>query len=358
MTTFELTLNTQQLALVDAHVGAGRLANRSALAARALAEATPMPRFGRKPPRSPQPASKRQGRVVVDHVIGPGTGKAVLVPQGSILRVEQILGGQCADFNIFCLDNWHEHLHLGRTRSLHGNRPSTGDLVWSRAPWERPLMAILANTSQTDALVPYCSALLYWRLFGRRRHTNCQQIQIEAQREFGLPPYAVHESLNLFMYVDQDSDGVPVIRPNRAGPEDFIELFAYRDVVASVNVCGDDMGVTNNFELRDLRLVVLESTDDDQALAMTLLGRDHPTGLLPQPYDIPAAPLVADPTYEPRYPHAPVAVETLAIELDRDDTNRLEALAKTELYGDDLAASLRDLIMTWVAGQPRVEEEA
>ncbi|WP_298134261.1 urea carboxylase-associated family protein [Micropruina sp.] len=195
MATLELSLNEQQLALVDAHVRANGLPDRAALVSRALDESRPVPHSGLDPERRRNPAAKRERKVLAEHVLEPGTGKAVVVRAGDLLRVEQLRGGQCGDFNIFSLENHHEHLHVGRTRSLHGKSPARGDLVWSRAPWERPLMAILEDTGQTDTLVPYCSALLYWRLFGQRQHTNCQQIQIEAQREYGLPPYAVHESL-------------------------------------------------------------------------------------------------------------------------------------------------------------------
>lgn len=356
MTIFETSLNTQQLALIDAHVAANDLADRNALAERAIADATlsrPHPTYFRPgwglPPQ-------RNRAIREEHVIHPGTGKAIVVPAGTLLRIEQVQGGQCGDFNVFSLENRHEHMHVGRTRSLHGKSPAKGDLVWSRAPWERPLLAILEDTGQTDTLVPYCSALLYWRLFGQRQHTNCQQIQIEAQREYGLPPYAVHESLNLFMYVDQDVDGEPVIQPNYATPEDYIEFYAYADALAVVNVCGDDMGVTSNFELKDLRVVALEAAESDHVSAQTARDHDHPTGLLPHPYDIPPAPLSADPDYIPAFPHAPVVQHQVSFHLNGNDTATLERLAKRHLYGDDLAASLRDLVMSWVTTRPRIEQ--
>lgn len=355
MTIIDTTLNTQQLALIDAHVASNDLDDRDALVSRALAEATsagPHPVYHR-PGRS-IPA-KRDRRIAEEHTIVPGTGKAVVVPVGSVLRVEQIRGGQCGDFNVYALDNWHENMHVGRTRSLHGKSPAGGDLVWSRAPWERPMLAILEDTGQTDTLVPYCSALLYWRMFGQRQHTNCQQIQIEAQREYGIPPYAVHESLNLFMYVDQDENGEPVIQPNYAGPDDYVEFYALIDVLAVVNVCGDDMGVTSNFDLRDLKVLVLEGADEDRQIAQSATRQDHPHGLLPHPYAIAPAPLEVDPGYTPEFPHAPVRTEAVSFHLDDADTATVQRLAKPYLYGDDLGASLRDLVMTWVTAEPRVE---
>ena len=55
MNTFDISVNNQQLALIDAHVQAHDLASRDALAARAIAEATPA---------GPHPVYHRPGREV------------------------------------------------------------------------------------------------------------------------------------------------------------------------------------------------------------------------------------------------------------------------------------------------------
>ena len=48
----------------------------------------------------------------------PGTGKALPVMRGQILRFEQLGNGQCADFNAFNLHDHKEYFHTGRTRHL------------------------------------------------------------------------------------------------------------------------------------------------------------------------------------------------------------------------------------------------
>src|SRR5260370_1031675 len=40
-------------------------------------------------------------QVISELVLEPGTGKAIELLKGQILRVEQVEGGQCADFNAF-----------------------------------------------------------------------------------------------------------------------------------------------------------------------------------------------------------------------------------------------------------------
>ena len=59
-------------------------------------------------------------KVLSQLVLEPGTGKAIELKRGMILRIEQIEGGQCVDFNCFNLHDYKEFFHTGRTRHLHG----------------------------------------------------------------------------------------------------------------------------------------------------------------------------------------------------------------------------------------------
>jgi uncharacterized protein len=53
-----------------------------------------------------------------------------------------------------------------------------------------------------------------------------------------------------------------------------------------------------------------------------------------------------DPNYEPAFPNVPIEVESLEIPLAAEEAALL-AEAKLELYGDDDAAALRDIVFTW-----------
>ena len=55
---------------------------------------------------------------------------------GQILRIEQIDGGQCVDFNCFNLYDYKEFMHTGRTRTLHGINPTKGE--WHLLKHETP----------------------------------------------------------------------------------------------------------------------------------------------------------------------------------------------------------------------------
>ena len=100
--------------------------------------------------------------VLAEWVLEPGTGKAIEMLAGQILRIEQIEGGQCVDFNAFNLHDYKEFMHCGRTRTVHGFHPTTGAFLWSAPPRERAMFYILADSvGRNDVLFPRCSAYVY-----------------------------------------------------------------------------------------------------------------------------------------------------------------------------------------------------
>ncbi len=70
-------------------------------------------------------------QVLFTHVLEPGTGKAIELLAGQILRIEQVEGGQCVDFNAFNLHDYKEFMHCGRTRTVHGFNPTSGEYIKS-----------------------------------------------------------------------------------------------------------------------------------------------------------------------------------------------------------------------------------
>src|SRR3984885_3412969 len=204
--------------------------------------------------------------VLSEVVLEPGTGKALEVKARQILRIEQIEGLQCVDFNCFNLHDYKEFMHCGRTRTVHGFHPTKGAFLWSQPPRERALMYILEDTvGRNDVLFPRCSAYVYESAYGFDAHTNCHDIQAEAQREYGLTPDDVHDSFNFFMHTGVDAQGRPFIAENTARKGEYVELLALIDVLAVPNICGADVMMTSNFELKPLKLTVFEATEQDWA---------------------------------------------------------------------------------------------
>lgn len=295
-----------------------------------------------------------QRKVIEELIIEPGTGKALEMRRGQVLRIEQTSGRQCADFNCFNLHDYKEFFHTGRTRHLHGLHPTKGDFLWSAPPRERPMMAIIEDTVGTnDILYPRCSAFLFEYQYGLPVHTNCHDMQAEAQREFGLTPDDVHDSFNFFMHTGVDPSGHPFIAKNTAKKGDYVELLALIDVLAVPNVCGADVMMTSDFELKPLKLVLSEGSEQDWALVT------EPPRLRNQrsPADFKVKKIKADrelyrdTSYQPDFTNVPLRISEIDIKLSAEELEAVHRLRATGKYGETDAEVLRYVFFTWWIGK-------
>jgi uncharacterized protein YcgI (DUF1989 family) len=352
-----LTLNHQHLDLLDRSVRSGEATDRVELVKLALRESAAgvVPRRqipGVDPHRvwDTPPVASAHRRVVEDFELEPGTGRAIELAAGQILRIEQIRDPQCVDFNCFNMADYREFMHTGRTRTLHGIHPSVGDFLWSAPPRERAMMYILTDTAGcNDVLFPRCSAVLYESTFGFGVHTNCADIQAESIREYGLTPDDVHDSFNMFMATSIQGTMPTIDRPT-SKPGDHIELLALMDVLAVPNACGSDVHKTSNYSISPVRVVVMEAaTHDLEALPPRRRYHTQRT-----PADFECTPirvdrtLRRDPGYVPRFAHVPLDFEQLQVALTADERDMFDRIAARESLPDD-GAALRDIVLTWWA---------
>ena len=291
----------------------------------------------------------RKRKILFEWVMQPGSGKAIELLAGQILRIEQVEGLQCVDFNCFNLHDYKEFMHCGRTRTVHGFHPTKGAFLWSAPPRERALLYILEDTvGRNDVLFPRCSAYVYESAYGFDAHTNCHDIQAEAQREYGLTPDDVHDSFNLFMCTEVTLDGRATITRQESRAGDYVDLLALVDVLAVPNVCGADVMRTSNFALKPVRLTVIEATDAEiAATPKTPILRSQRT---PRDFRNPtikaSRALVRDPNYVAEFVNFPLRVEDVAVALTADEDEMLERV-RLPLYGADTGAALRDILFTW-----------
>lgn len=287
--------------------------------------------------------------VLFEWTMQPGSGKAIELLAGQILRIEQIEGGQCVDFNCFNLHDYKEFMHCGRTRTVHGFNPTKGSFLWSAPPRERALLYILEDTvGRNDVLFPRCSAYLYESAYGFDAHTNCHDIQAEAQREYGLTPDDVHDSFNLFMCTEVTLEGRATIIRQDTKPGDHVDLLALVDVLAVPNVCGADVMRTSNFALKPIKLTVFQSTESDRAAppkTPILKSQRTPKDFRHAAIKADRA-LVRDPNYVAEFINTPIVVEGVEVTLSAEEAAMLDAL-RLPIYGDDEGAALRDILFTW-----------
>ncbi len=235
----------------------------------------------------------KPGKCRQDLVLEPVSGKALPVYKGEVLRIRQVAGEQCVDFNCFNLNDHKEYMSVGHMRR-EGFRVAPGRFLWSNPPRYRPMMKVLSMspTCVTDTLAARCSAVLFEAHYGIDDHPNCQDTIAEAIGEYGLTPDDVHDSLNLWMNTEVDHIGYYTVW-NSGKPNDHIDLLAVMDVLAVPVTCGSgNLWVTSNFCYKPISVQVFEPTapnggaggegmggkrqSQDPANAEGFHERDHP----------------------------------------------------------------------------------
>jgi uncharacterized protein YcgI (DUF1989 family) len=290
--------------------------------------------------------------VVFEHVMEPGTGKAMPVLRGQVLRIEQIGKGQCADFNAFNLHDYKEHFHTGRTRHLHGLFPSEGDHLWSAPPRERPMLTIIRDPVGTnDIQYPRCTGFLYEYQYGFEKHTNCHDILAEAIREYGLTPDDVHDSFNFWMHTRVDDKQRLYIKRMLARPGDYVELIAHFDVLAVPNVCGADIFSTSNFELKPLKVQVLEATPEERKRWLFPEERQYRNQRTPADFKIKeiktTRELLRDESYNPEWPVYPIVKRPVEVPLSEEEYALVDGLRRDGSFGEEDSEIVRHAFFSW-----------
>jgi uncharacterized protein YcgI (DUF1989 family) len=285
----------------------------------------------------------------------PITGKAVPVMRGEVLRIEQVEGGTCVDFNAFNLHDHKEFLDCGFTRSFQSCDPRKGEFIWTNAPRGRPMFSILeiADTCELDIVGHRCNRVFDELGWGLTAHANCQDTLAEAIREYRLTPDDVHDSFNLWMATTIDADGRRRFKWNPAQKGDVIDLLAIFDVLAVAVICGcGDLVGINNYTVAPIKLEVYAKSPSSERLADQVEQRwgqmesqVKTDGLADVPV-LATRELERDPDYTPRFRPAP-GTATLEVELSEDERRLLGGLLATGVYGRNESEALRAAFMRW-----------
>jgi uncharacterized protein YcgI (DUF1989 family) len=279
----------------------------------------------------------------------PVTGKAVPVQRGEVLRLEQLVGGTCVDFNAFNLHDHKEFLDCGFTRSFQSFDPRRGEFIWTNAPRGRPMFSILeiADTCELDIVGHRCNRVYQELGWDMPDHPNCQDTLAEAIREYGLTPDDVHDSFNLWMATTIDDEGRRQFKWNPAQKGDRIDLLA----AAVICGLGDLVGI-NNFTFTPVKLEVFERSEETTELADRIeerWGRMASQVTEPEMSELPvlaSRPLTRDPGYVPAYRPVP-ATTTVEVEVGAEERELLDGLIETGVYGDTGGEAIRAAFMRW-----------
>jgi hypothetical protein len=285
----------------------------------------------------------------------PVSGKAIPLTAGEVLRIEQVEGGQCVDFNAYNVHDYMEKLDCGFTRSFQSFTPGTGELIWSNAPRGRPMWAIMemADSCDVDIAGHRCNQVAQEYAWGLTGHPNCQDTFAEAIREYGLTPDDVHDSFNLWMSTEIDADGRRRFKWNPAQPGDRVELLALFDVLAVPVTCGiGDLVGVNNFRFASVKVEVLGASPGTLALARKVnarwghLATQVTSEAAAQREVRPTRGLLADPAYRPDFLPLPPVV-TLDVALSDEEGEVVDGLVASGVYGTNPGEAIRAAFMRW-----------
>jgi uncharacterized protein len=285
----------------------------------------------------------------------PITGCALPLHEGDLLRIEQLVGGQCVDFNAFNLHDYKEFLDCGFTRSFQSFQPRAGDFIWTNAPRGRPMFAILemAPTCEVDLVGHRCNRIFMELGWDTPDHANCQDTLAEAIRQYGLTPDDVHDSFNLWMSTTVDETGRRQYNWNPARRGDRVELLALFDVLAVVCICGNgDLLGLNNYTFAPVGVDVFEATSESRALASQVNEKWGRLGSQTTTADLTSTPvrrereLAVEPSYVPQFRPAPTTHHVSVVLTPEEKAVALE-LRSSGVYGDTLAEVVRAAFMRW-----------
>jgi uncharacterized protein YcgI (DUF1989 family) len=292
-----------------------------------------------------------------DIVLQPVSGKALPVYRGEVLRLIQVEGEQCLDFDAFNLHDYKEYLGVSNTRSHHGFRPKKGDIVWSVHSRNRPMYLILEmpDTCVTDLLGGRCKAALHYAegfspdAYGI--HTNCQDTFSAAIAEYGLTPDDVHDSFNMWMNTEWDSTGRYWITRNTGRKGDYVDLLAMFDTLAVPIVCGSgDTQTTSNYAFKPLQVQVFERSADTERLVQQYEARYGPTSRTLADFKVREIrtdrELRPDPNYVPEFVNFPIRTRRIAVELSPEQHAALQQLMAAGL-GKTEGEALRTAFFMW-----------
>jgi uncharacterized protein len=293
------------------------------------------------------------GALRAEHVLQPVTGKALPVYAGEVLRISQVEGGTCVDFNAYNLHDYKEFLDCGFNR-YRGVVTGRGAIVWTGSPRGRPMYVITGHSERFEQYYQghRCNAVMNEIEYDWVGHPNCQDTLAEAIREYGLTPDDVHDSYNLWMHTSVTPDGRRQFHWNKARKDDYVDLLAVMDTLSVPVICGGDISSLNNFDPKPIRLQVFSPAPSTGALVAVIRERFGRFRSQQTPRDFKRSDilawreLVADPTYVPDF--LPTAGKrAVEVQIAPETDRQLAAFLATGHYLESKEQALLQAFFRW-----------
>ncbi len=186
---------------------------------------------------------------IINQILAPATGLAVMLAPGQRLRVTDLEGLQVVDMAVFNAHNMRERLSTSYSRTRAGtaaggpfhprDRLSVGDVLVSCI--NRDMMVMTADTppikGMHDVHGRMCNRTLYEAL-GQGPKDGCQEIIAAAVAPYGLLPEDIPDTMDLFMNYHHDcANNWWTLADGCSRPGDHVEFEALIDCLVGLSNC-------------------------------------------------------------------------------------------------------------------------
>jgi len=188
---------------------------------------------------------------------------------------------------------------------------------------------------------------------GNKARRLYQIVLDEFFHPFGPPPSARgFESSLAGRPTEWDSLGRYFTLQNTGRKGDYVDLLAIVDTLSLLATCGFDIGWTNNFSLKPIRVQVYDASDETLTQVKEIERRN--TGFKGQrtPDDFKVNKIKGDrelhrnPNYVPEFVNYPITVKPIQVSLDAEELAKAKRLVAVGL-GKDVAEVVRTGVMLW-----------
>jgi uncharacterized protein YcgI (DUF1989 family) len=105
-----------------------------------------------------------------------------------------------------------------------------------------------------------CSPLTYRVLFNVDKHLSCQEILAESLAPYGISPYQVPGTFNIFMHAQVDDECRPTIKVPVSNKDDYIDFLAEMDLLVAISACPSEVAPTNDYIPKSLGVKIFEGS--------------------------------------------------------------------------------------------------
>lgn len=187
--------------------------------------------------------------------LAPQTGTGFRLQTGERLCVTDPQGEQVSDLTAFVAADPREWLSSGRSIDYANTiYLTTGHTLYSNR--SRPMFTILSDdVGRHDFLLTPCSPETFQIIYDfRGHHPSCFGNLVSGLAQFGIEPDSIPTTLNLFMNVTMDANGVLTIGPPLSKAGDSIVLRAEMDLLVGLTACSAELSNNGSFKPIDYEI--------------------------------------------------------------------------------------------------------